>query len=411
MSPVEQFKKVIHTLATNWRERLGLWPKEWERELRAKAPFLWAHAASVGEATLTLSLLGELRQKVPWPFLVTTVTPQGLEVASRGADLAIPAPLDLRPVVRRFFDEIRPRGLLVAETELWPNLLGEARRRGVPTVLFNGRISRKSFRRFMAFKPLFKRVLEGFTLILARSEEDAERLLHLGAPAERVKVTGELKLYHPRGSPSPPTTLREELGLTEGHRLIVAGSTHPGEEEVVLRAFKELKGKFPDLRLLLAPRHVRRADDVQSLAQKEGFTTTKRSSGGRGWDVMVLDTTGELKDLYALASVAFVGGSLIRGVGGHNLLEPLAHGKVVLFGPHVENFAPVADKVLQSGAGIQVKDGCHLEAIIEDLLTNPNKAKAMGERGRHLMEEGERAMRMTVDSILEVLPCTPGITP
>lgn len=373
--------------------------------MEAKRPFLWFHAASVGEVLLTLKLANELRPSVGGTILITTMTPQGLKVASEGADLALFAPLDLGWVVRRFLDQLRPKALLVAETELWPNLVGRTHREGVPTVLFNGRISPRSFGRFMAFRPLFRRVLRSFDLVLARSPEDGQRLLQLGASRERLKVVGDLKLYQGQGplSIEERKRLREELALPQGSKLLVAGSTHPGEEESLLRAFRALRRDFPELLLLLAPRHVERSAEVEALARSFGFRTARRSRIVGGWEVLVMDTVGELRRLYGLADVAFVGGSLVEGVGGHNILEVIAHGKVVLFGPHTENLASIAKRVLEVGAGIEVRNTRELVETCRHLLLDPSEGSERGSRGLELLKEGEGAMRRTVEAIRELL--------
>ena len=406
MRPFEPLQKALRTLATGWRQRLALWPQHLKREAEAKRPFLWFHAASVGEVLLTLNLVKELRPSVEDSILMTTMTPQGLRMATEGADLALFAPLDIGWVVRRFLDRLRPEMLLVAETELWPNLVGHAHREGIPTVLFNGRISPRAFGRFMAFRPLFRKVLRSFDLVLARSPEDGQRLLRLGAPRERLRVVGDLKLYQGRGpllSIEEREHLREELALPRGCQLLVAGSTHPGEEEALLRAFEALRRDFPGLLLLLAPRHVERSAEGEALARSFGFRTARRSCIAGGWEVLVVDTIGELRRLYGLADVAFVGGSLVEGVGGHNVLEVIAHGKVALFGPHTENLASIARRVLEVGAGIEVRNSRELEETCRRLLSDPSEGSERGSRGLELLKEGEGAMRRTVEAIRELL--------
>lgn len=364
--------------------------------------YLWLHGASVGEVQLALRLAGPLRDRIARPVLVTSMTPEGLRVAQGKADLVLPFPIPLGPFVRRYLDRLRPRAILVAETELWPALLGEARRRGIPVVLFNGRISQRSFGAFRTLKGIYRRALEAFSLILVRSEEDRRRFLEIGAPEDRVRVTGDLKLLRPfEPDPQRAQALREELCLGKG--VMVAGSIHPGEDDVVLWAFSKLRQGHPDLRLILVPRHVERAGQMLGKARALGFKATLRTRGEEDWDCLVVDTVGELRDLYGLADVALVGGSLREGIGGHNCLEPLVWGVPTLYGPHGDNFSEITRRLLDRDALYLVRDEREVLEACEAVLGDPQGARQRAQRAQDLFAEGERALEQTVQSILEVL--------
>ena len=395
--------RALRVIKAGWRERLG----KGVIEKVGSGPYLWFHAASVGEVSLSLALMEGLRPHLPSPFLLTAMTPEGRSLAERSplVEVALFAPLDLKWVVRRFIRGIEAKGLLVAETELWPNMIMEAKRSSLPLLLFNGRISRDSYRLYRSFRPLFSRVIRSFDMILARTEEDRERFIGLGAQEEKVQVTGDLKFYQALMGRVPEDEVEELRGELPRSRLFVCGSTHRGEEEVLLEVFGELRRRFPDLLLILAPRHPERAKEVERLAQGKGLRVSRRSQGpGGGWDVLVLDTVGELRRFYAVGDLVFVGGSIVKGIGGHNVLEVLAQGKGVIFGPHMENFAEVRRAVLQEGVGVEVKGKGELVSACERFLSSPEEGKEMGSRGYALLKErGERAFSLTLQAIETVL--------
>ncbi len=391
----------LRIAAYGLKERLGLWDRRLREEVAKKAPFLWAHGASVGEVQLTLRLLEEFRPYLPWPILLTSMTPQGLGVARGKVDIALPFPIPLGLPIRTFLRRINPRAILIAETELWPPLLWEAERKGIPVVLFNARISDGSFKRFLAFRPLFRKALGAFSLILVRSEKDYGRFVKLGAPPERVVITGDLKFLKPfNPSSERMLKLKEELHLGR-ERIIVSGSTHRGEEELILEAFLSLRGSMK-VRLIIAPRHIERAGEVKRLAEGFGLSVVLRSDYcDVPWDVLILDTVGELRDFYGLADVAIVGGSFVKGIGGHNLLEPLVWGVPTLHGPYVDNFALLSERLQALGAAMKVTEP--LSLAIGRVLANPVPARERAKRAEILFEEGERALRKTVEMILKVL--------
>ncbi len=383
------------------RERYGR-PAPWGE---AAAP-LWLHTVSVGEAMAAAPLARELTRRHPaLPLLVSTTTETGRAVAEQRlpATRFVFFPLDLRFAVEGALDRLRPRLVLLTETELWPNFLAACARRGIPVVVINGRISPRSYPRYRFVRPWFRRVLGEVRLFCMQSALDAERILDLGAPADRVAVTGNLKYDLPTlAEPPDVAAIRGSLGLGPGLRLIVAGSTHRGEDEPVLAAFREAAATRPDLCLLLAPRHPERVEEAVRLAQQAGLACLRRSAlpgrpaptGG----VIVLDTMGELARLYAAASVVFIGGSLIPH-GGQNLLEAAACGRPVLHGPQMGNFAEMRDRFQAAGAAIEVADGPSLRRALEGLLDDRERAEAMGKAGRAIVEANRGATLRTADLV------------
>jgi len=390
----------------------GRYPWEWSNS--GGKPRIWVHAVSVGEVVAASSIVSALKQKFPnsW-LLVTTVTETGMRAAEqrvRNADALAFLPFDITPFPKWAMERVRPDVLILTETELWGNLMHEAKKSGAKVALVNGRISDATFSRSQT--PLGKKVyswlLSHLDICLMRSELDAERILKMGVAPESVKVVGDVKLDQPqvRLSESVKASLRSELGLFSDHLLFVAGSTHEGEEETILRVYQRLCGFIPNLRLLLAPRHLERVESVMAAVRSLGLTPVRRSmcTGKplRQNEVIVLDTIGELAKLYALAAVAFVGGSLIQR-GGHNIMEPVLHGVPVLFGPHVDNFRPHAELLLREGVGFQVKDGNELFEIARKLLTSEPLRRTIAWQAEHLLARHRGAAGKVADAIAELM--------
>jgi 3-deoxy-D-manno-octulosonic-acid transferase len=323
-----------------------------------------------------------------WPqfsIVLSTVTPTGARVVQ--GELARSAthryfPLDLPGPVARALDAVRPRFFIGLETELWPNFLGALASRGVPTLIANGRISDRSFRRYRLVRPFVARMLARVSVFGMQSDEEARRIIALGAPAERVVVTGNLKADLRPETPDAGLDWADALGLEPDSALWVAGSTHRGEEAAVLEAFEQVRSRVPRLRLLLAPRHPERADEVERLVRERGLSARRRTSLGAeridGTAVIILDTIGELASLYRYAAVVFVGGSLVPN-GGHNMLEPAQRKRPILFGPHTENFRESAELLLGAGGALVVKDAVELGREVERVLEDPTLGHAMGE--------------------------------
>jgi 3-deoxy-D-manno-octulosonic-acid transferase len=388
------------------RERWGFYSPEVLRRL-GKRPHIWFHAASVGEVTVALSLLTAMKRLYPrYGFVISTTTPQGRAVASQapGVDTTFLAPLDLPWIVRRAVQRIRPSMLLVVETELWPNLLRGVKRTGIPVILFNGRISQRSYRFYLPLRFFFRGVLANFDALCLKSGVDKERMVSLGADPGVIHVTGDIK-FHQIVQPSEMagTRLRRALRLGKDLPVLIAGSTHEGEEALILQVFKELHIDLPRLILILAPRHLKRIPRVEKLLGSQRVRWVKRTlidEKHRAGEVILLDTVGELAALYGLGTAIFVGGSFSH-VGGHNILEVLAHGKGVIFGPHMENFSDIARLVVERGAGIQVRTPQELAKALRRLIVNPSLRQEMGEKGLALLREHQGALEKTVKIVKE----------
>jgi len=383
----------------SFRERMGRFPAPLNPGGR---PSIWIHAVSVGEVLAARALVGPLKERFPGrPIFVSTTTATGNAVARqsvRAADGLLFAPFDWPGPVRRALQALDPALLVLVETELWPNLIHEARRRGTRVALVNGRISPRSYPRYRRIRRFLRPMLAEVDVFLMQGEAHARRVTDMGAPPDRVKVTGNLK-FDALGEARTPEPLARLIG--DGGPLWVAGSTAPGEEELVLRALREVRRRVPAARLLLAPRHPERFAEAAALAEAAGFRVARRTALARPWadeEVLVLDTIGELAQVYPLASVVFVGGSLVPA-GGHNILEAAVAGKATIVGPHMENFQEIADDFLAEGALVQVRSAEELADEVALLLADTLRRDAIGERARGLIHRHRGALRGTVDAL------------
>lgn len=382
------------------RDRLGL------RLPAAKAgvPSLWIHAVSVGEVLSLRRLVSELRARHPdWAIYFSTLTGSGYEIAGKAlpeADEIFFIPLDFAWVVRRFFAALKPRMFVLAESEFWPQLLRQARKRCRSVILINGRISRRSYARYRRWRKLVLPVLKNISYFLVQTAKDLERLERIGISRQKLEAAGNLKadLRLPPVSREDKALLRADFGLSPGQRIIVAGSTHRGEETMILEAFAAVRKDEPDIALVLAPRHPERSPEVEKAAGAVGLTAMKRTETGPGktWHVLILDTIGELAKVYALADLAFVGGSLVPH-GGQNLLEPAFYGTPLCFGRHMENFADLADLFIRSGAARVIQGKSDLEDIFR--IMDRRGLEEMGRRGRQVLSSIQGATARTIEVI------------
>lgn len=386
-----------------FRQRLGWFEPGLPRE-----PRCWIHAVSVGEAAAAVPLVHGIRSR--WPELsvvMTTVTPTGACIVNEFLGPAATHryfPLDLPGPVRRAVRAVRPRFFVGMETELWPNFLRALASARVPSMIANGRISDRSFKRYRMIRPLMARFLSRVSLFAMQSQEDARRIVALGVPRERVVVTGNLKMEL---APAPSETPWERLlGLEPRDLLWIAGSTHRGEEAIMLDVFQRLKPRFPTLALLLAPRHPERAAEVERLIAERGLAPVRRSQlaagGAARGAIVILDTVGELADLYRLAAVVFVGGSLVAS-GGHNMLEPALRKKPVLYGPHIDNFRDSAALLQAAGAALVAKDADDLEWQMARLLSDAAARDTMGQAGLAAVATRQGAVSQTLALVEQVL--------
>jgi 3-deoxy-D-manno-octulosonic-acid transferase len=402
-------KKYIGSL----RQRLGYLPIAMNVDGEES---IWIHAVSVGEALTVRALVSELRARHPrLRLFVSTTTITGHQVARRSlhqVDAIFYFPFDWAFIVARTLKIVNPRLFVMMETEIWPNLLRLCRAQGVKTIVINGRISSRSYPRYRLVRPFFRRVLADVDRFCMQSEGSARRLVDLGADPARVTVTGSLKfdsLEVP--APSAHGKLRERVlrffRLSPNRVVIVAGSTQRGEEDVVLRAFARLKSTSPGALVILAPRQPERFGEVERLARDAGFVTVRRSDlpidAEPRADVVVLDTLGELAQLYQLATAVFVGGSLVDN-GGHNILEPAIFGKPILFGPYMQNFKEIADAFVANGAAVQVHSDRELEEALPALVTDPVRRARLGAAARALVEANRGARERTLAVVDEILP-------
>lgn len=367
-------KKSAASLAGQW----GVVSPRMRAFGRGKNPKIWLHAVSVGECVAAKPLIAALKREVPGVRIaLSNTTDTGHELARRmlaggEIDLAFFFPLDLPFALTRVLNAVRPDAIGFVETELWPNLLHLARRRDIPTFLLNGRVSDNLLKTAPRLGPLWKWMSGNVSRFLMRSPDDAARLQTLGVAPEQIEVVGDVKLEAPPVSPMEWRSLwRARLGLTD-EKLLIAGSTHEGEEAQLLRAFAGLQERNPGLRLALAPRHLERIEAIASQIRDAGWGVARRSLDQKpdAETVYLLDSVGELADFYAAGDLAFVGGTLVSR-GGHNLLEPVLRGVPVVFGPSVDNFRAQAALLLGSGIGFQVEDEEGLKLRIAGLLREP----------------------------------------
>ena len=372
----------------SWRHRFGLVPR-----IAARArPRIWLHAVSAGEMMAARPVLRALRDAFPAAaIVVSTITPAGMAVAGRNcreADALFYLPFDWPDTMALALWRVQPDLLVLAEKELWPNLLGLARLLGARVLLVNGRVSHRMVRRSRAL-PGFARWLHRLPdFHCVQSDEDARRLAALGVPPECVAVTGNTKVdAMAERDPEAERRLRRDLDVSPGDVWLVAGSTHPGEEEAVVEAFGLIRARLPSARLLVAPRHLERVPAVSAALAQRGLSVVRRSEGpGSPEAAVVLDTMGELSSAYALATAAFVGGTLVP-IGGHNLLEPVAAGKPVLFGPHTEACADVADLVLAAGVGLPITGARDLADRFLEIEAHPDLRRRIADRAAALIAQ------------------------
>jgi len=371
---------------------------------------LWIHAVSVGEVLAARPLVPVLRERFPGHrIFLSTTTMTGNAVAKksvRGIDGLFYAPLDFPHPVRRALEVLNPSLLVLVETELWPNLVHEACRRGTRVALVNGRISPRSFPRYERARRFLSPLFSEIDLFLMQAEAHAERVRALGAPPDRVRVTGNLKFDAVEPGRIPERLARLLQGGADPRPLWVAGSTVGGEEELVLSAFHRVRERVPQARLLVAPRHPERFPLVPALVEAAGFRCLRRSAldpaAWRDGEVLLLDTLGELAQVYALASVVFVGGSLVPS-GGHNILEPAVAGKAVVVGPHMENFQEIADQFRSESAMVQVASPDELAREVSALLLDDERRRGLGERARELVGRNRGAVSRTADALSSLL--------
>jgi len=394
-------------------QRLGFSLKRSQNIFKGKK-IIWVHAASVGEVMGISRMVMELKANLPeYSILISTITATGTDIARKLSAMGvIYLPLDLPFVVKRALRIINPKILVITETELWPNLLLQAKKQGIKVIIVNGRISEKSIDGYQRFKGLFKKPLEQVDLFCMQTELDAKRIGSIGAPSEKIMVTGSAKFDLGVTIPSLETIKRfqKEIEITDMSPIIVAGSIREKEECVILDAYQQIRQQVPDAVLIIAPRHLQRIEYIKKALKKRNLSYSLRTRGEkRGKEeskektVIILDTIGELLLAYAVSSVAVVGGTFVP-VGGHNIIEPVALGKMVLFGPHVNNYQEAASMLIATDAAIQVSSASELSDKITYLLKNPDEMSQKGLSGKKFVEENQGASMRNVNAIKGLLP-------
>jgi 3-deoxy-D-manno-octulosonic-acid transferase len=377
---------------------------------------IWVHAVSVGEVLAARPLMSALRKRYPsLRLFLSTTTLSGQQLARRSisdVDAVFYLPFDWGFTVRRTLNLVKPRLFVMVETEIWPNLLRECRRRGIRTVLVNGRISYRSFPRYRIVRPLFRKVLQDVERFCVQGEETARRLTELGADPSRITVTGSLKFESMHATPTPgrgPERVLRFFRISPNRPVLVAGSTMRGEEELIVRAFNRYRATAigSHALLVLAPRHPERFGEAERICRQEGLSTIRRSElpidAEPRADAVILDTIGELSQLYQIATAVFVGGSLVP-TGGHNILEPAVFGKPIVFGPHMQNFSEITEAFVTNGAAVQVRSERELDDAILSLMNDPVRRARLGAAARALVDANRGAKDRTLAVIAHLLP-------
>lgn len=413
----------------NFLQRFGRYaPKLRARFADKRGRRCWIQAVSVGEVNVALVFIRELQRQLPdCDIALSTTTSTGYALACERlpAEVALLYfPQDFPWCVRRAYNLVRPDFVVLMESELWPNFIWAGARRGVPIFLVNARMSPRSARRFRRVRWLFGAVARHLTLVCAQSADNAAayRGLGLGVPADRVQVTGNLKydIALPQAAERQfdPAMVLAAAGVKPGQPVLVAGSTHPGEEEILFDLVAGLRRKFPELFLVLVPRHVERTPEIVELAKRKNVGLVLRTSCGTGimaaqssvrdgrdahpTDCLLVNTTGELRWFYEVATVIFVGKSLV-GQGGQNIVEAAASGHPVVFGPHMENFKAIAAEFVAAGAGVQVQDAEGLATAVAELLASADRRRQVAEAAREVIQANLGATARTVGLIAKRL--------
>ena len=399
----------------NFGQRWGLYDGVLKQTLTNRR-VIWLHAVSVGEVNLCLQLVDALQRRLPHhKLVVSTTTSTGMAELKRRLPpfvTRIYYPIDRRRQVQRALSAIHPRVMVFIESELWPNMIWGLQRRGIPYFLVNARISERSYRRYQQGTFLFRDIFGGFRGIGVQTPGDCTRLESLGVPAGALHLTGSLKFEAAVPSDKPAIdahALLRQIGVADDALIIVAGSTHSGEEVILARIAARLRPVFPNLFLILVPRHQERGGEVGKALSEMGVRFVFRSlihpgfhSAAGSTDCLVVNSTGELRSFYDCAHVVFIGKSLTTQ-GGQNPIEPAALGKPVVFGPHMENFSQISAMFLRQRGAIQITDENELEKVLGRLLASSSERQEMGSRGLAVVQENQGAMNKTVEMIASVL--------
>lgn len=396
-------------------ERFGKYSARTKQALTNRR-IVWIHAVSVGEVNLATLLLRGLEPRFPhFKFVVSTTTTTGMAELRRKLPISVEkvyCPIDRRPWVRRAFGILNPEALILIEAELWPNMLWQARRRRIPVMLVNARISERSFRRYRRASFLFRDLFSGLAAVSSQSERDRSRLITLGCTPDAVYTVGSLKFEPNPAAHSRPLDvprLLKHAGMPDNARILLGGSTHDGEEAALAEIYSRLRKNHPDLYLVLVPRHFERGRSIGSQLERRGIRFVYRSEVNfasdpkpGSSDCLLVNSTGELAQFYPHAHVVFVGKSL-HGVGGQNPIEPAAAGRPIVFGPNMQNFPDITSRFLDAEAAIQVPNALQLEITLSELLSNPARCETLGRNALAVVEANRGALERTVNMIGDVI--------
>jgi 3-deoxy-D-manno-octulosonic-acid transferase len=405
-----RYRKYIGSL----RQRLGYLPISFNLDAEQS---IWIHAVSVGEVLTARAILPQLRERYPgYRLFLSTTTMTGQQIARNSlqyVDEVFYFPFDLGFIVNRTLRLVKPKLFVMMETEIWPNLLRACHRNGIRTALVNGRISSRSYPRYRLARPFFRRVLTNVDRFCMQGEESARRIIDIGADPEKVTVTGSLKFDSldlpagPQSSDRGQNRVLRYFRVPPDRPVLIAASTLKGEEEPVFEAFQRIRARVPEALLIIAPRKPERFDEVEQLARRCGWNVARRSElpvdSEPRQDVVVLDTIGELAQLYQVATAVFVGGSLVDQ-GGHNIIEPAVFGKPIVFGPYMQNFAEIARAFVENDAAIQIRTPRELEHALLGLLNDPVRRARLGAAARALVEANRGARGKTMTALARLLP-------
>ena len=396
------------------RQNLGFFPAETLTRVVGRSP-VWFQAASVGEVVAASSIIREFKRQLPdIPVLISSGTISGYDMAQRiipEADAVIFYPPDLPGMPDRIVGKILPRAYVPVETELWPNFIRSARKRSIPVIMVNGRIGERSVEHYRQMRRMFTKMLDTVVRFCMQSTVDAQYVIQLGADPHKVIVTGNTKYdqNYSQVTTEEKKALRQELGLLESIPVLIAGSTHRGEEEILLEVLRQIQGRYPIVKMILAPRDVPRSGGIVELVRRAGFVAELRSQMSSLTSeqraevrVVVLDSIGELGRFYSLADLVFVGGSLVSH-GGHNILEPAAQGKPILVGPHMFNFRDTYALFSKRNACVTVLDGQELAQKIRELLQDKQAAEQMGRDAARIVAENQGAAVRTVEHLRQII--------
>ncbi|MDD5686625.1 MAG: 3-deoxy-D-manno-octulosonic acid transferase [Elusimicrobia bacterium] len=403
-----------------WKYKLGLFNKVSVGSLQRlgfydieKGKYILLHASSVGELRTVTMFIVKLKQMFPEKkILVLTMTPYGYKYIFEKniADNVIFAPIDIPFCVEKLFFNVIPEMLILVESELWPNLIFSAKRKGAKIILINGRMSDKSFKRYLFIREFMREILKKIDFICAREESDKKKFITLGYNSVNVVKTGNMKYDIKSEVRSPKSEVKKkDFGFVEDDLIFVAGSTREKEEEIVINVYKRLISDFKNLKLIIAPRYPERCNEIEKLLQKENLIFTRRSQLPTAnfplpaFNCLLLDTMGELTDVYSIGTVIFVGGSLFDGAGGHNMLEPAELGKTVIFGKYVKNFKESAKSLISGNAVFQINDDNELFDSVFKLLNDRNMRTEMGKRAREIVISQRGATDRNLKVVSELL--------